>query len=272
VNYIRLDIETVPVPADDPRWLAYIAEDPPAVSTAPERARILSKLRAAGPRPVPANLTDPAKISDARVKRAAEHAADTAAAESSLASAEAEHAAAIEAARKATSLDPLWGRVACIGVGYGDEPAAVQWGANLAMGAPAAEVAALSWLGELLADSGSYLLVGWNIAGFDLPFLRARAIITGCTVLLNALPRIDAKPWEQPVRDLMLMWPTTSRGGRGYVRQKHAARALGLPPQTFGGSMVADALDRGDTAAIVEHCRADVAELLTIGRRMGVLA
>lgn len=260
LTHLYLDIETLPVPADDPAWVEYV-DTVPAVAAA---IAALAELRDAPVLPA-GNLTNPDKIAASIAERTAKRADDIAAAERAIVDAR-------ESARLATSLDPLWGRVACVGVALGadDDPCVLDGAPGSMFGTRAAESALLVQVAHVLRDERPWTIYGWNVQGFDLPFLRARAIITGCVELRDALPSVLAKPWEQPVRDLMLLWPSTGHGGRSYTRQTHAARALGLPRQAFDGRDVAPAFERGDFAAIVEHCLADVAELVVIAERMGL--
>lgn len=251
LTFIRLDIETVAVAADDPRWLDYLATDPPTGVVAARVA--LAKVEARGPKPPDGRLTDPAKIAASAASRLAEHADEVAAA---LAAVD----AAAEEARAATSFDPLWGRVVCVGVAVGrGEPVTCAY---------ADEDDILHGLAALLRASAPWMLVGWNVAGFDVPFLRARAMLCGVPELRAMLPAADVKPWEAPVIDLMKLWPTTRYGA--FARQRHVARALGLPAQPSSGADVAAQWAAGDVAAIAAHCAADVAELLPIADALGV--
>lgn len=114
----------------------------------------------------------------------------------------------------------------------------------------------------------SETLVGHNITGFDLAFLRKRAIVLGITLPPNAcLPR-DPKPWDKNVHDTMSMWA----GGGNRISLDDLCNALGIQGKDgFDGSMVAEAWANGEHDTIVEYCKADVEAVRAVHRRfMGV--
>ena len=49
-------------------------------------------------------------------------------------------------------------------------------------------------------------VVGHNVAGFDLPFLKHRSIIHGIRPPSNIIKAMAAKPWDECIADTMLMW------------------------------------------------------------------
>lgn len=101
----------------------------------------------------------------------------------------------------------------------------------------------------------SETLVGHNITGFDIPFLRKRAIVLGVTMPdRQTFPR-DPKPWDKSVADTMSMWA----GGTSRISMDNLCSVLGIKgKEGFDGSMVADAWARGDHDTIAEYCRDDV--------------
>jgi hypothetical protein len=253
--HVLIDAESSPVAADDPRWADYLATDPPrAVREADEAYRALG---ARGPKPPDARFTDPVKVAAAIAAREAEHARD-------LADAARACVVARDDARAATSLDPLWGSIATLTVWAVRDGEPVNE-PETAIG----EVAALDMLANVCETSPpDARFCGWNTAGFDIPFARSRAILTGHR-LRDVLPPI-AKRIGDYVDDLMLLWPHAGRYGT-MIAQRNVARALGLPRQEHSGRDVAALLDAGNIDAVVAHNRADVRELLAIGRAMGVL-
>lgn len=247
---IPLDIETVPNDRIDP-------DSPYTAAVAAYDAK-RAALREAGPKPVPRNLTDPAKIAAAEIERRDAWWADLNALDEGRQAALAD---AWETEVKRRSLDPLWGRVVCIAVGDRDLTA---WRAE-------DEAPMLDELAALLAPLPHGVgLLGWNIDGFDLPFLYARSLLLGSRLAAVLAPALNAKPWERPTVDLMRLWPVTSHGAARFPRQAHIAAALGLPAQTSSGADVYAQYVTGDLAAIVDHCRADVREVVEIARRMGI--
>jgi len=84
--------------------------------------------------------------------------------------------------------------------------------------------------------SGGGIISGWNVKGFDLPFLVKRAWLIGVKVparIFNPLkPRY---PWSDSIIDLMEVWKA------GQYTEKHtslnaALRHLGLPEKTGLGA------------------------------------
>lgn len=107
-------------------------------------------------------------------------------------------------------------------------------------------------------------LVGHNITGFDLPFLRKRAVALGIKMPgPSSFPR-DPKPWDKNVCDTMAMWA----GGTNRISMDNLCDVLGIRGKDgFDGSMVADAWKRGDHATIIEYCRDDVWRTREIHKR-----
>jgi predicted PolB exonuclease-like 3'-5' exonuclease len=107
-------------------------------------------------------------------------------------------------------------------------------------------------------------LVGHNVTGFDIAFLRKRAIVLGITLPpAHCLPR-DPKPWDKSVNDTMGMWA----GGTNRISLHDLCGILGIPGKDgFDGSMVAAAWAAGEHAKIAEYCRDDVARVRAIHAR-----
>lgn len=110
----------------------------------------------------------------------------------------------------------------------------------------------------------SETLVGHNITGFDLGFLRKRAIVLGIKLPPNScLPR-DPKPWDKNVRDTMSMWA----GGTNRISMDALCGILGIEGKDgFDGSQVAGAWARGEHDKIAEYCRDDVWRTREIHKR-----
>lgn len=101
----------------------------------------------------------------------------------------------------------------------------------------------------------SEVLVGHNITGFDIDFLKKRAIILGVPLPSNAkLPR-DVKPWSKGVHDTMVMWA----GAKGRISMDALCSIFGIKgKEGFDGSMVASAWANGEHDKIAEYCKDDV--------------
>ena len=97
---------------------------------------------------------------------------------------------------------------------------------------------------------------GHNIAGFDLKFLKQRSMILGIKPPKNILKAMNAKPWDDCIKDIMLMWDS----------DKNKMASLDLMCWWFGvkhdmpdmdGSMVADVW-YGNPQKVIDYCIADV--------------
>lgn len=111
----------------------------------------------------------------------------------------------------------------------------------------------------------SETLVGHNIIGFDIGFLRKRAIALGVKMPgAYQLPR-DPKPWDKKIHDTMVMWA----GSGNRVSLDDLCDILNIPGKDgFDGSMVADAWRNGEHATIAEYCKDDVMRVREIHKRM----
>ncbi|MGB1390879.1 MAG: 3'-5' exonuclease, partial [Paracoccaceae bacterium] len=110
----------------------------------------------------------------------------------------------------------------------------------------------------------SETLVGHNITGFDIGFLRKRAIVLGVPLPSNSMLPRDPKPWDKNVHDTMTMWA----GGNNRISMNDLCDILGVQGKDgFDGSMVADAWARGDHDTIAEYCKDDVSRTREIHKR-----
>lgn len=107
-------------------------------------------------------------------------------------------------------------------------------------------------------------LVGHNITGFDLAFLKKRAVCLGIVMPdASSFPR-DPKPWDKSVQDTMSMWA----GGTGRISMDNLCSILGITGKDgFDGSMVADAWAKGDHDTIAEYCKDDIYRTREIHKR-----
>lgn len=99
------------------------------------------------------------------------------------------------------------------------------------------------------------LFGGFNIIGFDVPFIAKRMLVNGITPM-NLLDTAELKPWDQRVCDLSAVW----RGNSFYPDSLQAvAVAMGLPSpkQGLNGSEVTDAFYAGRIDDIVKYCVGD---------------
>ncbi|MGB1216146.1 MAG: 3'-5' exonuclease [Pikeienuella sp.] len=124
-----------------------------------------------------------------------------------------------------------------------------------------------SVISDFFADLDPYhseALVGHNITGFDLGFLKKRAIALGIPMPSSASFPRDPKPWDKTVRDTMAMWA----GGTGKISMNNLCDILGIAGKDgFDGSMVAEAWANGEHEKIAEYCKDDVYRTREIHKR-----
>lgn len=230
------DIETRYPPAYDPAWLARVAR----VDAEPVEAD--------------KRLTDPAKI-----------AADV----------EAKRAKRIADLRDRAPLDPTIGMVACIGFAVDDRDAEAIGDFTASLDALDAERATLLTFAEILAHRITPRLVAHNGAGFDAPFIQARAMVhyarTGDAAfarLARRMGKLGGKPWESPIVDTAALWPTCGYGGsKGSAKLTDICAALGIVrAPSIPSAEVPAAWDRGDREAVRTHVLADVDDLRAVWR------
>lgn len=234
---LYLDIETLPTDREDVRDRIHDA----ALQDAMEQ-------------PVPAKIQS-IKGADLRVQRETEWRGERI---------EAAVDAGEEAYRK-TALDGGYGCIACV---------CWAWDGGPILDATAHsgdETAVLrSFFGDVLAEatgSGGYrsaiVWCGHNVQ-FDLRFLHHRAIVLGVKPPVP-IPANDP-PWKGTYIDTMTEWA----GLRDRVKLKTLCDILGIDisADDIDGSEVWDAWQEGRVDDVVEHCRADVARVREIVRRL----
>lgn len=157
-----------------------------------------------------------------------------------------------------TSFDGLYGRVACISWSNGD-------GDPMSTCSDHEEDAALCYFFNFITqhqDKG-ITFCGHNIAGFDLPFLKHRAMILGIRPPRALLGAMNAKPWDACIADTMLMWDAKKMVGMDKL-----CRAFGLEGKgDFDGSMVAETWPI-DPNKVIEYCKDDVRRTVQIYNRL----
>lgn len=174
-------------------------------------------------------------------------------------------AATEQEARDYGALLPMFGSVLSIGWAWDDLAVSAIIGDPMG---PDAEGDLLRQFLRVLAEAhraamerkSLWWLVGHNIEGFDVPYLKVRALKHGLPALCRALGPARQKPWEPRVIDTMQLWP----GGReripGVSGLQSIAAFLGLPTQDGGimGGGIADAYRAGDRDAIIHHQISDI--------------
>lgn len=137
-----------------------------------------------------------------------------------------------------------FGHLLCVGYAIDNEPA------NIISGN---EIDQLSQFWKLVKENK--LIIGHNILGFDIPFLKHRSIVLG---VKNNF--IIPKPWDKfAVFDTMKEWEFGNRE-RGWNSLDAVSRALGLQSSKgeLDGSKVAQYYEDGKLDEIYNYCKADV--------------
>ena len=123
---------------------------------------------------------------------------------------------------------------------------------------------------ELVGTLGDPWWVGYNVAGYDLPFLQVRALHHGLPLLARKLGRKTLKPWEQRVLDIQQLFPRTGSDKHGFKNQflpgiaklDTVCAVLGVERQTgVMGPGVYEAYLSGNAAGVAEHLRYDVEQV-----------
>jgi 3'-5' exonuclease len=110
----------------------------------------------------------------------------------------------------------------------------------------------------------SETLVGHNITGFDIGFLRKRAVVLSVEMpSRTSFPR-DPKPWDRSIFDTMSAWA----GGTNRISMNDLCEILGIDGKDgFDGSKVAAAWAAGEHEKIARYCKADVERTRAIHQR-----
>lgn len=170
-------------------------------------------------------------------------------------------AAYIEEARasawRETSLDPLLGRVFCIGVAVDDAPVQVLYDAS---GEAERElIAQLAAVVTEAHEAGRFSLwfVGHNISGFDLRWLWFRAVKYGFRELARLLPY---QRWQAgQCQDTLKIAQGSDWSGKGLGLSRLAEFFnMGSKAEGLDGSKVYDAWLAGEHDRIRAYCAADV--------------
>lgn len=146
----------------------------------------------------------------------------------------------------ATGMQAAYGSVACIAWANKDQT----YCTNQAMN----EVENIKWFYDQVSEFD--IFSGHNIAGFDLKFLKQRSMILGIKPPKNILRAMNAKPWDDCIKDIMLMWDS----------DKNKMASLDMMCWWFGvkhgmpdmdGSMVAETWPV-DPQKVIDYCICDV--------------
>lgn len=186
-----------------------------------------------------------------------------------IAAKHAEIDAAVEEKRLRSSFDGMFGRIACIAWAIDDGPVH-----SSSYDMPESQVIAhfyqavdeatrIDYHGG--STAGQITVVGHNVAGFDLPFLKHRSIVLGIKPPVALYRAMQAKPWGTEIADTMLMW-SPDRDKR--VSMDKLCRVLGIDGKgDFDGSMVASTWPV-DPVKVIDYCKGDVLRTRSIYQRL----
>lgn len=108
---------------------------------------------------------------------------------------------------KYAALYAEFGKVLCISIGIFDEKN--KMAKDITSFFDPKESALLTEFAKVVDSLSGFILTGYNILGFDIPFIIKRMIICG-VALPKALQLKGKKPWEITVNDIMQDWKSTS--------------------------------------------------------------
>ena len=153
----------------------------------------------------------------------------------------------LESAWAKQALDILKGEIICLCYAVDDD---------LVERITGTEEELIGWLDDMTPELGYIHWIGYNILGFDIPWLYLRSIKYGAKYLRAALPTSRN---DNSVTDIMQKASSTLYGKDSYMSQKDIAKFFGLESKTdMDGSMVHDAYVNGEIDRIVSYCAEDV--------------
>jgi len=182
----------------------------------------------------------------------------------------ADEKAKAEALRARMSLDPYAGRICCAGWQTEDmkEPDTALCRDEQD------ETEVLDYLAPRIAtdtyQAGRRVLIGYNVLGFDWPFIAARARLLGVR-----MPVTDTRKYNN--RDICDVWAVLTQDGllsEGALRRTLAvmAKRFGIPhDDTVSGKDVAALWAAGEHEKVRAHCASDVALTVALARRLHLI-
>lgn len=168
-----------------------------------------------------------------------------------------------------TSFSGLYGRIACIAWAFDDGEIVSTESWQTERQAIQAFYDAVTAYTNVEYSGGrtssAITVVGHNIAGFDLQFLKHRSIILGIKPDASIRRAMMAKPWDKEVNDTMLMW-SPDRENR--VSMDKLCKALGIAGKgDFDGSMVAETWPT-NPQKVIDYCKYDIERTRSIHKRI----
>jgi predicted PolB exonuclease-like 3'-5' exonuclease len=161
------------------------------------------------------------------------------------------------------ALNPLKGEIICLGIAIDDEePVAITRNVN-----DRGEERIMVWLDAYLNELTYTKLIGYNVLGFDFPWLYLRAVKYNLPILKNYLP---TKKSDTSYLDLMQQVSSTLYGKDSYMSMKDVCGFFGIDVKDNGldGSMVHQAYLDGRIKEIAEYCKQDVEATRELYKRL----
>lgn len=167
-----------------------------------------------------------------------------------------------------TVFDGTYGKIVCIGYAFDDGPVSASC---------CDDEKKLIW--DLFSEISTATLIppfnqvldltvcGHNVAGFDLPFIRKRAMIHNIKPPRALLDVFAAKPWAGSIADTMRMWDSDQSKR---IKLDALCKVLGIPTPKgdMDGSKVGEAFAAGEYSKIATYCAADVEATRACYKRM----
>lgn len=160
-----------------------------------------------------------------------------------------------------TGLDGSFGQVYCIGWAMDDDAPDSVHGMD--------EPTVLQQFAQKLGKFNVFdsVVIGHNVAAFDLRFLFQRYVVNGIRPPLVIARAIEAKPWEkEKVYDTMIQWGGT--GNRTSLDKLCRALSIPSPKGELDGSKVWQWVQDGKGDEVADYCRRDVEATRAVHRRM----
>ena len=167
-----------------------------------------------------------------------------------------------------TVFDGTYGKIVCIGYALDDGPVSASC---------CDDEEKLIW--DLFSEISTATLIppfnhvldltvcGHNVAWFDLPFLRKRAMIHNIKPPRALRDVFAAKPWSESIADTMRMWDSDPSKR---IKLDALCKVLGIPTPKgdMDGSKVGEAFAAGEYSKIATYCAADVEATRACYKRM----
>ena len=146
------------------------------------------------------------------------------------------------------SLIPEFGQVVCCTFGYEKEGKLITTTEDN-----------LIEIHRIFKNANGMIPCGWNIKGFDIPFLNKHFLKNGLKIPA-ILSTYNKKPWEVNICDLQEIW---KQNGFNSCKFNSACVFLGIesPKDDIDGSMVHEAFWNGEIERIKTYCEKDVISL-----------